>query len=557
MWVDAFDSLISWINDRVNALQAVIAAALSESEWVLLSEDFTAWGLELRGHFTTIVYASYGLLIVVGGLILMSHESLQTRYTARELAPRLIVGFLLAGCSFVIVLQALEINNDVAEAFLTSDAALSGAGTTDSAVMWELTASRDLGTETPSVDQLLLEMLWILLTIVCLILLLFVSIMRNIVWFFLVALGPIGLACHALPSTEWAAHLWWRMLGACMASSIGQAVLIWVWNSLLWPDGRSETGRYFGEVGHIGFDAVYLLVVIWMMWQVHKNAFRLARGRPLRVPGSRFLTGAATALAVGAVTGRFRKRRGGNAGRQQQSEPETPEADFWWDQRQGRASHTTDLGAAFGHRPPFTEVPPKPSKTAPWWDRQRGEAPEQPARPGEGAYDSMFEPAHPLEHSRRLGGFATDAGRRRGIEQRLSDAENDRLASERLRQRAIGAKPRSGRRLAEVPPLSKGAHQSPGSPVVRQDSERVERDVISGPTPEQELWDRAAEALGDRGGRGHRQEPEVPLHVEVVQGVSAEHAIWEAAASRVSQQEERRTRDAAERRRRAEEEAES
>ncbi|SDK52551.1 hypothetical protein SAMN05216298_0405 [Glycomyces sambucus] len=463
MYEQILDGMIDWLADRAIVFRRSISDALSEANWVLLSEDFTDWGLELRGHFVAIVYASYALLIVVGGLILMAHETLQTRYTARELAPRLIVGFLLAGCSFVIVLQALDANYDIASAFLESDIYYI-EDQPESNALWELRATRDLGSETPSIDVMLFDLLWVVLTIVCLLLLFLVSIMRNIVWFFLVALSPIALACHALPVTEWAAQLWWRMFGACMASSIGQAVLIWVWNSLLWPEGRDGSGRYFGHIGHIGVHSLYLVVVIWMMWQIHQNAFRIARGRPLRVPGSRFVTGAATALAVGAVTGRFRKRGG-------RPEPKAPAAandggKFWWGKHQGRASSVTPLGSAFGHRGPgrasqvnhlgsaFGHRSPETApRTAPWWDRTPGAAPEQPARPGEGAYDSMFEPANPLDHSRRLGGFATDEGRRRGMEQRLTDAEGTQLEAEERRLRQAGVRPRTGRRIADVPPL--------------------------------------------------------------------------------------------------------
>ncbi|WP_335988579.1 hypothetical protein [Glycomyces sp. MUSA5-2] len=534
MYEQILDGMIAWLADRAGAFRQTIVDALRETEWVLLSEDFTDWGLELRGHFTVIVYASYALLIVVGGLILMAHETLQTRYTARELAPRLIIGFLLAGCSFVIVLQGLEVNNDIASAFLASDTRLVD-DQERSYSLSELSSTRDLGTDTPTVDALLLDLLWVVLTIVCLLMLFVVSIMRNIVWFFLVALCPIALACHALPVTEWAAQLWWRMFGACMASSIGQAVLIWVWNSLLWPDGRDGGGRYFGHIGHIGVHSLYLIVVIWMMWQVHQNAFRIARGRALRVPGARFLTGVATAMAVGAVTGRFR-RRGGKNQAPKTPEPEEPAGDFWWDKPAGRRLSTaTDLGSAFGHRPPVEgrasqvndlgsafghRSPETAPRTPPWWERPPGEAPEQPVRPGEGEYDSMFEPAHPLDHSRRLGGAATDAGRRRGLEQRLTNAEGRKLAAEQRRQQLPGIRPREGRRVADVPPLrhneqawaafdahvaaERARHPAAASTGAAPDSASGERPGTSAPGPDQPVlggagfWaasDRAAAAI--------------------------------------------------------------
>jgi hypothetical protein len=417
MFEDALDSLVRWLIDRVGDFRRALSSALRETDWVLLSNDFTEWAGGLRLEFWLVVWTSYVIVIVVGGLILMTHETLQTRYAIREIAPRLVVGFLLAGFSHWIVYQALDVNNDIASAFREADITRYTDGRSSSKVMFAL--GSQLYVEDPSISWLLGELLWMLVACVCLLMLLFLSIMRNIAWFFVVALAPIGLACHGLPVTEWAAQLWWRMLGACMASSIGQAVLIWIYV------GMTEN-RFFGRVGHIHVTTLYLVVILWMMWQVNQHAFRLARGRPLRMPGSRFLTGVATAMAVGAVTGRFRKRRRNSGDSKDRNEPsgvsdaaESDDSFGWWDKPEGRTSNVTNMGSAFGHRPPVTEAPQRPSNAPPWWDRPPGDAPEQQARPGEGEYDSMFEPAHPLEHSRRLGGFATDAGRRRSIEQRL------------------------------------------------------------------------------------------------------------------------------------------
>jgi hypothetical protein len=542
MFEDALNSIIEWLSEQLREVRSALGDAMSEQEWVLLSEDFLQYGNDLRLEFSWVVAASYAIVITIGGMLVMSHESLQTRYTIREIAPRLIVGFLLAGFSFWICLQALDVNNTIAESFRAVD-------------YWDeefklSTIQGDLRDgpymKDPTISDLLIDIVYVLITSVCILMLLLMSFMRNVAWFFVVALSPIGLACHGLPATEWGAQLWWRMLGACMASSIGQSILIWIYVSLTENDMP-------GMIGPVHIESVYLIVVVWMMVQVHKHAFRLARGRSLRMPGSRFLTGAATALAVGAVTGRFRKRRGNRNADQKRpgADAETEESgdEFgWWDKPDGRASSVSDLGPAFGHRPAVTGG----GDRAPWYQRSPGTPPESPSRPGEGEFDSMFEPASPLEHSRRLGGFATDAGRRRGIEQRLAGAENDRLRLEQLRQSQVGSKPRPGRRVADVPALSGGDHRPYGSPVVWQDPARVKADVTAGSTPEHDLWNQASDAVGEAEWRGGRPRSEPPIRVDLVPGPTPEQELWEAAARRAAVMEDLRAREAAELRRRSE-----
>ncbi len=126
----------------------------------------------------------------------------------------------------------------------------------------------------------------IIISIVCLLVLVVTWVMRFIALFMVVGLAPIALACHGLPITEQFAHLWWRMLGACMASSIGQAGLIWMWHDLreLFLDHEDNLLGYSFITGH-----AYFVVLVWMMWKVHTESFRIARGRPTRVPGSRLL----------------------------------------------------------------------------------------------------------------------------------------------------------------------------------------------------------------------------------------------------------------------------
>ena len=47
----------------------------------------------------------------------MSHETLQTSYSAKEIAPRLVLGFLAANLSMVVMSQAVGLANGLSAAF--------------------------------------------------------------------------------------------------------------------------------------------------------------------------------------------------------------------------------------------------------------------------------------------------------------------------------------------------------------------------------------------------------------------------------------------------------
>ena len=67
--------------------------------------------------------SAYVLLVIIGGVIVMGHETLQTSYSAKDIAPRLVTGFLAANLSLVLISQATTIANALS-------AALAGDGVT-------------------------------------------------------------------------------------------------------------------------------------------------------------------------------------------------------------------------------------------------------------------------------------------------------------------------------------------------------------------------------------------------------------------------------------------
>jgi hypothetical protein len=336
--LEAIEGLLEWFQAALEGIRQGLISFLVDMDWMHLSDLSWVTGQPLASEFLTIAYVGYALVIVVGGFIVMSHESIQTRYTIREIAPRLVAGLLLAGLSATIVQLAMDVNNDIVDGFSVvgfnsvsprseNEDYLPNA--LDPQAWWNAEADYQDCVEDSSEEAcadikplVMVDILWILATIACLLVLIITSFIRNIAFFFVVVCAPVALACHGLPMTEWAARMWWRMLGACMASSIGQAALVWVYLSM-------TDSFYWGHLFHVQVVDWYLLVIVWMMWKVHQSAFHIARGRPLSIPGSRFLGALVMSKGLDMMSGRSRNGLKGNGDpKRRQQRPATPDDRF-------------------------------------------------------------------------------------------------------------------------------------------------------------------------------------------------------------------------------------
>jgi hypothetical protein len=159
--------------------------------------------------------SAYMLLAVIGGVIVMGHETLQTSYSAKDIAPRLVTGFITANLSLVLISQATSLANALS-------AALAGDGVTPAtaaaAVLGILTAPLSGG----GVFLVLLALAAAVLALV----LAMVYVLRLMALVLLTAAAPLALACYALPQTAWAARWWWRALTAALAIQVAQALVL-------------------------------------------------------------------------------------------------------------------------------------------------------------------------------------------------------------------------------------------------------------------------------------------------------------------------------------------
>jgi hypothetical protein len=186
---------------------------------------------ELWNNSWEILVVTYGLLVLIAGVILMGYQTVQTQYSVKELAPRLVIGFLSGALSMWVATKAIQIANGLAQAVMSG------------------------GVDAPSAGQALRELvlgsltggIWIIfigiVLAAMLVVLLVTYVIRVALTIILIAGAPLALMFHALPQTEGIAYWWWKAFGGCLAIQVLQSLtLITAMRVFLTPGGFTVFG---------------------------------------------------------------------------------------------------------------------------------------------------------------------------------------------------------------------------------------------------------------------------------------------------------------------------
>ncbi len=185
---------------------------------LLATPDVTAPGSRIRELWWAsagIANSGFVLLVLVGGILVMSHETLQARYSAKEILPRLAVAFIAANTSLLLAGWAIRLANAISQAVL-------GEGVDPQRIAQTLSPLRLLPPQQRDVFQLLVGLVIAALALG----LLAACIARAALVALLVAAAPLALSLHALPHTDGLARLWWRALAACLGVQIAQSLVL-------------------------------------------------------------------------------------------------------------------------------------------------------------------------------------------------------------------------------------------------------------------------------------------------------------------------------------------
>lgn len=387
---DLLDTAKEWGFNQLRDTSLSIVESMVALSMVALNPLFPILATPLAASFRLMVMGVYGLAVCIGGVLVMTSENLQERYSAREIVPRLVAGFILAYYWATIIWFVQDLNIAIVGAFTLGETMGDSA---EGASFIDL-----LAIEARSAPITLIDLWVAVMKLIAAFVLWLCMLTRNLAWFIVAVFAPVALATHALPFTEGLAWLWWRMLWACFFSSVGQAALIWAWMNIYTDLSDVEVLVYYP------LGPFYMLVLIWIAWRLHKDLFIWAKGSPLRLPGSRMakaVVGTAVGIAlyrlnpVGRLASfalhRFRNRRGPQQPNVPPAPPPPP----------GSGPNPAPSPGP-RPRPPSPPRPPRPAPPNPAQPALGGpplvgsdNADEPPHRPGQGPTSGEQLPTNP------------------------------------------------------------------------------------------------------------------------------------------------------------------
>ena len=267
---------------------------------------------ELWNSSWQIVLTCYATIVVIAGLLVMGHQTLQTRYTIREVLPRLVVGMVAGAASMAVATQAIAVANALTSAIM-------GDGLNPDSTAQALKNLYLGGLSTQGIVEQLLAVVFA----VGLIGVLITYIVRLATTVVLIAGAPILLMGHALAQTEGIAIWWWRAFGGLLAVQVAQSLTLITALKVLLAPGFTPLGVDASGLVNllVGLALVYVLVKIpfWILGSVRRHA---GSGRSL-------IGSVARAYVMGKAFGAFAPSRRGHASNPQVSLRRPPRDPAW------------------------------------------------------------------------------------------------------------------------------------------------------------------------------------------------------------------------------------
>lgn len=257
------DAMIAWLTEAV--LACVVAVFDVITGVLLTTPQVTAMPQvrALTGRSVWIVDSVFLIAFVAAGVLIMAAGGgEQSRYTVKDLLPRLVVGFTAAHFSQLICAQLIDLGNAVTGA--VSDGAYDGDGAL-TAIHTHLTAAAANHT---------VPLLFLILAAVIAALAAATAVQmigRFVALLVMTAVAPLALACHALPQTDPVARLWWRSYTGCLTIPVAQAFLLTAGEQIL-LDPAAALPVPVDPGG-----TVNLLVVVVLLWTTVKIPGLMAR----------------------------------------------------------------------------------------------------------------------------------------------------------------------------------------------------------------------------------------------------------------------------------------
>jgi hypothetical protein len=188
-----FDGAVSWLSAILLGGLQLLWKMLAG--FALTSPDVTSLPQvqEVSARSLLVVNTVYVLAVLAAGIVVMTRESVQTRYGIAELAPRLVIGLVAANLATPLCQGMIRAANALTEA-LTGDS-ISAAGSIGQLNRTIATIVMSPGTGPAQLLVVVIAVLLLVLTIM----LIFSWLIRLGLLVVLTGIAPAALACHGLP----------------------------------------------------------------------------------------------------------------------------------------------------------------------------------------------------------------------------------------------------------------------------------------------------------------------------------------------------------------------
>lgn len=185
---------------------------------LLTTPDVTAMPrvAELWDGLRILACSLYVLFVLAAGILAMPHGTVQQRYAARDLVPRLCLGMFASNLSLFVCQHAITLVNAVSQAVF-------GNGVNASDLAGTMVNLLTMANGAP------LYIVVVGTVVQTTGLVLFVTLLiRTAVVIVLVVAAPLMLACHGSPATEGVARMWWRAFAGVLMTQVIQSIVFLV-----------------------------------------------------------------------------------------------------------------------------------------------------------------------------------------------------------------------------------------------------------------------------------------------------------------------------------------
>jgi hypothetical protein len=243
---------------------------------------------QLWADSRTVANAIFVLMVLAGGVIVLGFETLQSRYAIKQIAPRLLWGWLAANLSWPLLTTLTQLAAAIA-------VAVAGTNLHPPQILGQLVNATL--TDGPTFMVILAGVVAVLALVLTLTLIVIIAVLLG-----LTVAAPLALCLHALPQTEAIAWWWWRAFaGALAVPTLHALLLALLARVLLTPGGLALGALGLPVAGAAPGTLVNLLVVIallYLMIKIPGWVLRAATGTSARRGG--LLRGALSSVALTA-----------------------------------------------------------------------------------------------------------------------------------------------------------------------------------------------------------------------------------------------------------------